>query len=119
MKWIIIIILLPSTLYAGNWDKTDKALLTSKLTLHAIDMLQTKDIYDDDYREINPIISSGVGAVGEKFIPIYFVTTGILNYVVADYLDEYRKPFLAGSNAVSLVLVLHNRSIGLGLNFKF
>ena len=104
-----------------GWDKTDKALFATGLVFQTVDMLQTNDIYhDDDYHEVNPIIDAVVDAGGTKVLPLYFLSTAFIKYAVADNLSgEYRKAFLATTTAISVGLVVHNNSIGLGLNFNF
>ena len=105
----------------NDWDKTEKALFTSSCVFRTIDMLQTNDIYHhDEYHEINPFIDSGVDKFGTKFIPVWFVTMGLTEYLIVDALPhKYRKVVLGVTNAVSLGLIYNNNRIGLGLNFSF
>ena len=132
MKKLCLLVILLSSLmchkaYAwdfkpfSDWDKTEKALFASSCVFRTIDMLQTNDIYHhDEYHEINPLIDSGVDKFGTKFIPVWFVTMGLTEYLIVDALPhKYRKVVLGVTNAVSLGLIYNNNRIGLGLNFSF
>jgi hypothetical protein len=107
----------------NDWDKTEKALFASSCVLRTVDMLQTNDIYnreDEGYHEINPLIDAGVNKFGTKFIPVWFITGTIAEYLILDALPhKYRKIALGVTNAVSLGLIYNNNRIGLGLNFSF
>ena len=104
-----------------DWDKTEKALFASSCVFRTVDMLQTNDIYHhDEYYEINPAIDYGVDKFGTKFIPVWFISMGIAEYLIVDALPhKYRKIALGVTNAVSLGLIYNNNRIGLGLNFSF
>ena len=105
----------------NDWDKTEKALFASSCVFRTIDMLQTNDIYHhDEYHEINPFINAGVDKFWTKFIPVWFITMGLAEYLIIDVLPhKYRKVALGVTNAVSLGLIYNNNRIGLGLNFSF
>jgi len=40
--FLAILLLLPASVHAGDWDKTDTALLTSALVVTAVDWGQTR-----------------------------------------------------------------------------
>lgn len=104
-----------------GWNKTDKVLYGTGLVFQTIDLLQTNYIYShSEYHEINPVIDTVVDMAGTKALPLYFLSTALLKYAVADMLEgSYRTTWLATTTAISVGLVYHNNSIGLGLDFTF
>jgi len=131
---LVLLVLLSSLLCYGtsnawefkpfnDWDKAEKALFASNCVFRTVDMLQTNDIFarkDEGYYEMNPLIDAGVNKFGTKFIPIWFVSMGVAEYLIIDALPhKYRKIALGVTNAVSLGLIYNNNRIGLGLNFSF
>ena len=134
MKKLCLLVILLSSLichkaYAwefrpfNDWDKTEKALFASNCVLRTVDMLQTNDIYarkDEGYYEMNPLIDAGVDKFGTKFIPVWFITGTIAEYLIVDAMPHpWRKAALGVFNAVSIGLIYNNHQKGLGLNFSF
>ena len=107
----------------NDWDKIEMSLFLSNCVLRTVDMLQTNDIYnreDEGYHEINPLIDAGVNKFGTKFIPVWFITGTIVEYLIVDAMPhKYRKVALGVTNAISIGLIYNNNRIGLGLNFSF
>ena len=118
---IILVFILISSPCSAQWDKTEKTMFIAHSTIRAVDMLQTNDIYHkDEYHELNPMIDWGVNQMGTKFIPIWFVGIGVVEYILLDQLSHNnRKIGLGALTALGLGVVCHNNSIGLGLNFSF
>lgn len=119
LKIIILFFSLLLTNCAG-WNKVDKTLLTINGAVMTVDMLQTINIYnreDEGYYEMNPIIDWGVDRMGKSFIPLYFVSSFGVRYLIADSFPKYRSLFLTSTGIVSTALILHNNSIGLELGF--
>lgn len=120
--FIGIILLLTSPVSAEDWDTVEKTMFGTLLTMKAIDCLQTSDIYDhpDKYYEINPIINWGVEEFGKKFIPIYFVGSSYLSYLITDKVfPKYKKETLGILNTIQLGVIYYNHTAGLSLSFRF
>ena len=98
------------------WDNEDKELFATFGTLMAVDMLQTRYVFEhEEYRETNPIINNYFN--DEKAYG-YFALTGLGAYLIADNLrPEYRKSFLRFLCAVQIGVTNNNASIGIGFSF--
>ena len=120
-KLLALVLLLVSTLtWADNrsWSESEKTwgIVTANLLL--ADYATTRDMthrYNEGYYEkFNPFIgrhpSTGT-------VDLYFVTAGLATWLIADNLDEYRKPFLQAVSALELVCVGNNIRIGLKVRF--
>jgi hypothetical protein len=111
----VLLVAVPS--WAGEkWDKADKALFGTFITLNVLDALQTNYIFDnpDEFREKNPILRS----LGEDFVVPYFAAVTAGAYLVADQLKpKHRKTFLTIMNAVQIYTVGRNVYIGVGFSF--
>ena len=119
-KLLAWVLLLFSTLtWADNraWTESEKTwgIVTANLML--LDYTTTRDMthrYNEGYQEYNPILGTHPGT---SQVDLYFVTAGLATWLIADNLDEYRKPFLQAVSAVELVCVGNNLRIGLRVRF--
>ena len=98
------------------WDNEDKELFATFGTLMAVDMMQTRYVFEhEEYRETNPIINNYFN--DEKAYG-YFALTGLGAYLIADNLrPEYRKSFLRFLCMVQIGVTNNNASIGIGFSF--
>lgn len=122
MLMIMAVLFSSATVHAEDeWDTYDKSLFAAHQLIRTVDMFQTQDIYNHkEFYEMSPIIDRGVNEFGTHFIPVYFASIGVIEYLIADALPSpYRKTFLGVGTAVSLGLIYRNNSIGLGMSFKF
>lgn len=122
ITFILLALSIASNARAGDeWDTYDKSVFVAHQVFRTVDMFQTQDIYNHkEFYEMNPIIDRGVNKFGTHFIPVYFVAMGVAEYLIADALpDPYRKVFLTAGTMVTIGLVHHNKSIGLGMSFEF
>ena len=116
-----VLIIIPHNASGDDWDNWDKSLYITHQLAKTVDMFQTQNIYrNKEYRELNPVIDSGVNKFGTHFIPVYFLGSAVAEYIVADVLKApYRKMFLTTGTLFTIGLIQHNKSIGLGLSIKF
>jgi hypothetical protein len=106
VKKLLIIILM---LQGCAWSKTDRALFASYALTHTVDMVQTREILNNDnYTELNPIM--------EDMTPnqsTAFMLAGLgLVYLLADNIPKYRTWIIAVPLALSIVCVANNFSVG-------
>ena len=116
----LVLLLVGTSTWADNrtWTPEEKTwgIVTANLLL--ADYATTRDMthrYNEGYYEkFNPLIgrhpSTGT-------VDLYFVTAGLATWLIADNLDEYRKPFLQAVSALELVCVGNNIRIGLKVRF--
>ncbi len=99
-----------------KWDRTEKILFGTFVTVLVIDLIQTQYIFKhDEYRELNPIIN----AIGPEWTPLYYATRVAAIWWVADVYPSgrQRKTILCLVDAINIVLVGHNYYIGIKLSF--
>jgi hypothetical protein len=113
---LIFVLISPKPCLAEDWDKTDKQLFATFGTLMAVDMFQTRYIYEhDEYYETNPIIDN---YFPDEKVYAYFALTTLGTYLIADYLKpKHRKSFLRFMSGMQIVVTSRNAS--LGINFSF
>ena len=88
------------------------------MLFRSLDYATTRDMthrYNEGYYEkFNPLLGRHP-STGQ--VDLYFVTAGLATWLIADNLDEYRKPFLQAVSALELVCVGNNLRIGLRVRF--
>lgn len=116
--WLVLIVVLisPKPCLAEDWDKTDKALFATFGTLMAVDMFQTRYIFEhDEFYETNPIIDNYFP--DEKAYG-YFALTTLGTYLIADHLKpKHRKSFLRFMCGMQIVVTSRNASLGIKFDF--
>ncbi len=116
--WLVLVIVLISSnpCLAGDWDKTDKELFATFGTLMAVDMFQTRYIFEhDEFYETNPIIDN---YFPDEKVYGYFALTTLGAYLIADYLQpRYRKSFLRFMCGIQIVVTERNASLGIKFDF--
>ena len=103
-----------------QWDRIDKSLFATFLSLQVTDALQTKYIFDhpEEHAEDSPRINKAVEEFGTSFIPIYFATYILATYLISDRVPSWlRKTILIGASSVSFMNVNHNYAVGVGFAF--
>jgi hypothetical protein len=98
------------------WDKEDKELFATFGTLMAVDMFQTRYIFEhDEYRELNPVIDN---YFRDEKVYGYFALTTLGAYLIANNLQpKHRKTFLRYMCMVQIGVTSNNASIGIGFSF--
>jgi len=99
------------------WTTEEKAWLGTAAAFTIADWTTTRDLsrrYNEGYYENNPILGKHP-STGR--VDLYFVSAGLLGYVIADNLDQNRKLFLQGWTAVEIFYT--NRNLNIGLKMKF
>lgn len=117
MKKIIpFILLLPSLAFAGDWDKTDKILYGSYLSLEVVDCLQTRYAMNrpDQFSERNQLIEK----VGAKNVVAYSAVEVLGVLWLSDKISpKYRKGFLVLATSVNIWCIRHNYKAGIKFRF--
>lgn len=103
--------------HAADFDRTDKLLFGSFVTLQAIDALQTNEIrkHPDQFREANPLYGNPPNmalVIGVKAA----LVTGVY-YLTRDATSAQRKTALALINVISIGIVANNLSVGVRIGF--
>jgi len=100
----------------NSWDKEDKELFATFGTLMAVDMLQTRYIFEhDEYTETNPLIDN---YFSDEKVYGYFALTTLGAYLIANNLQpEQRKSFLRYLCMLQIGVTNNNASIGIGFSF--
>ena len=109
MRWLVLIIFVVTSC---SWNRTDKAIFVTGMSLKAVDYIQTREIArNPNYYELNPII--GKYPSKEK-VTVYFALGGLMYYLVANWLPErWRTPWLSFWATASFTCVVHNHRIGI------
>jgi hypothetical protein len=116
---VTTLVLFSTTVLADNrvWTGEEKAWLGTAAAATVADWATTRDLtrrYNEGYYENNPVLGKNP-STGR--VDLYFVSAGLLGYVVADNLDQNRKLFLQGWTAVEILYT--NRNLNIGLKMKF
>lgn len=119
-KLITLVLLVASSLALADnraWTTEEKAWLGIAAAFTVADWATTRDLsrrYNEGYYENNPILGKHP-STGR--VDLYFVSAGAIGYLIADNLDQYRKPFLQTWTAVEIYYT--NRNLNIGLRMKF
>ena len=113
---LIITLFLPNFCLAGEWDRLDKELFVIFSTFMAVDMFQTRFIFEhDEFHETNPIISK---YFADDKVYAYFALTTLGAYLLGDNLrPKYRKPFLRFLCGLQVSITQTNANLGIGFTF--
>ena len=119
MSSLLIILLFPALVFAGDFDKTDKALFGTVCFMQIADGLTTMSLQKDNiYISDNWSWKYGTNSPSSERMWLVKGTELVGGYYVAKWLpDKYRKVFLFGVNMLLLSCVNHNLSIGAGFSF--
>lgn len=116
-KLLLILVVLglffPSTIFADDWDNTDRFLFSLLLAFSCADYLQTNYIIDDpNRRESNPLMQDRRSAM--MFYPLYVFGT----YQVSKNLkSKWRKSLLIFLTSCVISTTMRNASLGVGFSF--
>ena len=119
-KLLAPVLMLISTLtWADNrsWSESEKTWGVVTANLLLLDYATTRDMthrYNEGYYEHNPLLGRQPSA---SRVDLHFAVSGLAIWLIADNLDEYRKPFLQAVSALELVCVGNNLRLGLKVRF--
>ena len=127
IAWLAIVILLLLSVCASvkpneKWSDESVTLYTTWASLSLLDARQTfhmeeyRMYYDDlepiSYaHEINPLI--GKSPTQDRVIMVKLLSGGLFYYFLNKMKEKNRKNALIGFNALYMIIVLHNASLGL------
>ena len=117
LKLILALLLVSTSAFADEWSRADTYREAAYLTLHAMDWAQTRYIARNPNQrtESNVILGKHPSVLQ---VDRYFIATGALQFAVAYCLPaEYRKAFQYILIGVEGGAVIHNFSIGIGVEF--
>jgi hypothetical protein len=113
----VLLFLLPSLCFAGDWDRTDYVLLTAASVGTYIDWRQTQYIarHPDQFRETNRALGDHPTVTQ---VNVYFARTSVLTGALAYFIpSEYRKMYLGLIAAVEIDATARNRRLGIKFSF--
>lgn len=102
---------------AREWTEEEKLWALAATVATVGDWATTRNMtrrYNEGYYEHNPILGKNP-TTGQ--VDRYFAISIPLIFLVANELDDYRKPWLIGITALEAAMVGHNLHIGLKLQF--
>jgi hypothetical protein len=100
-----------------SWTGEEKAWLGTAVAFTVTDWATTRDLsrrYNEGYYETNPVLGRQPST---DRVDLYFVSAGIAGYFLADYLDEWRLPWLRAWTTAGIYYT--NRNLNIGLKMKF
>jgi len=114
---LTMLLCLTTNIFAGStpaWSTKDKALLGAGTVLNVVDILQTREAFNNPkFDEGNPILKS----LGRDGATVAMLAANVALYLVADKYFEDRTTILAIFGAMKLVVVGRNISVGIKLKF--
>mgnify|MGYP003351641467 CR=1 FL=1 len=119
-KVLATVLICFSTLtWADNrvWTTEEKTWLGTASATTVADWATTRNLtrrYGEGYHENNPILGKHPSTAQ---VDLYFITSGLLGYAIADNLDRHRTTFLQAWTAVGIFYT--NRNLNIGLKMKF
>ena len=100
-----------------SWTGEEKAWLGTAVAFTVTDWATTRDLsrrYNEGYYETNPILGKHPST---DRVDLHFISAGLMGYFLADYLDEWRLPWLRIWTTTGIYYT--NRNLNLGLKIKF
>jgi hypothetical protein len=119
-NFLVSLLLLVSTnVFADTqaWTGEEKAWLGTAVAFTVTDWATTRDLsrrYNEGYYETNPFMGRHP-STGR--VDVHFISAGLAGYFLADYLDEWRLPWLRIWTTAGVYYT--NRNLNLGLKVKF
>ena len=103
------LIMLFLILFVGcSWAKRDAALFSAYTTLNVIDIIQTREIFDNPaFEETNVILSKG------NYLPLMIGSNILIFFIVDNLPEKYRTYFLGIITGATTGVVFHNSNIGI------
>ena len=119
LKILLTCILVLNSLVASarDWSDDEKLWAVASTVVTVADWATTRDLtrrYNQGYYEHNPILGKHP-STGR--VDAYFGITIPVVLLIANELDEYRKPWLMSITAIEAVMVGNNLHIGLKMQF--
>ncbi len=118
-----VMALLSFSSHAGysDWKDEDKKLFIASNVAIALDWATTRDMskrYNEGFYEKGPVLRA-IGGEHPKTstVDLYFIARLAANYLLADYLTEYKKPYLIMTTVTHTAAGVNNIGIGLKVNF--
>ena len=112
-----VLLLLNLSAQAREWTDEERLWAVASVAVTTADWATTRDMsrrYNQGYYEHNPLLGAHPNTAK---VDRYFAVSIPLILVVADQLDDYRKPWLISVTALEAIVVGNNLRIGLRLNF--
>jgi hypothetical protein len=114
-----VLVLFSTATLADNraWTGEEKAWLGTAAAFTVTDWATTRDLtrrYNEGYYETNPILGKHPST---DRVDLHFISFGLAGYFLADYLDEWRLPWLRIWTTTGIYYT--NRNLNLGLKIKF
>jgi hypothetical protein len=99
-----------------DWSETDKRLFIASQAALMIDWKQTREIASNpsQYGERNKILGEHPSMAR---VNTYFASALVANYLIADYLTNYRTEYLSGIVLFEVSVIGHNKNLGLKIGF--
>lgn len=113
----LILCLFLSPAQSREWTAEERAWGITAAVVTMADWATTRDLtrrYNEGYYERNPLLGRQPSTAR---VDAHFAVGGLITYLIADNLDQYRKPFLMGYTAFELIVVNNNLNIGLRMRF--
>jgi hypothetical protein len=116
MRVAVLLLALSGFAHADDWTRTDTARQAAYTVLHLADWAQTRYIATHaNFSETNVMLEErpSLGRVNN-----YFAATLIGHYAISAMLPaKYRPTWQYGTITIEAYCVLHNRAIGIGMQF--
>jgi hypothetical protein len=115
ITFILVLASLTASAQSNDWTNTDMAMQATVTAALIVDWHQTREAMANPqaYREMNPMIGHSARAVNQYFAGA-IIGSAALAYVLP---QPWRERFQAGTLAVEIVAIGHNKSLGLRVSF--
>lgn len=118
-----LLALLSLSSHAGysQWSEEDKKLFIASNVAIVFNWATTRDMsrrYNEGFHETSVFLRA-IGGEQPKTstVDLYFIARLTANYLLTDYLTEYKKPYLIMTTITHTSGGIHNIGIGLKVNF--
>jgi len=121
IKLILIILLIPSIVFAGDFDKTDKALFTSVVALQIIDGLTTIDgLKNGNHMSSDWAWKYGTNRPSSgRMWGVKALELGGAYIISKNLPSKWRKGFLIAVDSLLFFCIQHNLKAGAGFAITF